>query len=311
MKIERMLSKKSYRMEMQGLLSASILALALVACSGKAGKQQSGPAGEPRDTALPAAQKKAEVIPEKSRKDEGVIWQERLAGYQITWTPDDIIARRGGTSSGGYSLKESTEKERKSDSLAVKGSEECVNEQKAKILSVVGPIVSMERSEYSNCPGAAHPNVTTWYVAVDVAKPDKMLKLTDFFEEKDILSALLDDAIVKKTLERANIFDRPKSLEDLMKHLTASPPDCHYQFSDDLLTRFAFHHLENSSVAVRLGLSHGIEACRGEVTQIGLLLPIPKKWEGFLKQAEERKEGFLMKDQKKVSEERGTTFTLK
>jgi len=38
------------------------------------------------------------------------------------------------------------------------------------------------------------------------------------------------------------------------------------------LTSFAFHHIKGDQVAVRVGLSHSYEVCRGTFAQVGLYL---------------------------------------
>ncbi|MEA2174920.1 MAG: hypothetical protein QOD00_2512 [Blastocatellia bacterium] len=143
-------------------------------------------------------------------------------------------------------------------------------------------------------------------------KRGKMVQLTDYFAEADILKALLADTIIQKALKSSG-KPRPQTLAALMKavYLQSVPVgECDYELSDDLLTRFAFHHLENERVAVRLGLSHAVETCRGSLVELGILLPIPAALKQPLLRAQSGTAGFLMKDQKKIAREQITSFTF-
>jgi len=74
-----------------------------------------------------------------------------------------------------------------------------------------------------------------------------------------------------------------------------------------MLRSFAFHHVKGNDVAVRIGLSHGCEVMRGNFTQLGVYLPMPKKMRSALERAASRKEDFLMKGAPGKSE---TTYRL-
>jgi hypothetical protein len=52
--------------------------------------------------------------------------------------------------------------------------------------------------------------------------------------------------------------------------------DCSYLFDKDLLSSFAFHHTDGQMVAIRFGLSHAAEMCRGGLTPIEIVLPVPE-----------------------------------
>src|SRR2546423_8529618 len=170
------------------------------------------------------------------------------------------------------------------------------------------------------CEQAAHPGGETRFVAVDLSKPagvrrgsDETLlpgnvaKLTDYFPAGEIHKALMADPIMQKALAGK----RPRTLAELLKLIGEAFPtvaedekSC-YMLDTDLLTRFAFHHVEGNKVAVRLGLS-GAGVCRYNLTQVGLLLPIPAALQQALAQAEAGSEGFLMS--RKVAAGRQTSL---
>jgi hypothetical protein len=172
---------------------------------------------------------------------------------------------------------------------------------------VVGSIISVERNDYVNCPGTAHPSVITWYSVIDAASPRRVVALNELFPERDIFAALMEDAIVKKTLAKAGV-PTPGSLPELIRTLAATEGECEYAFTEDMLSHFAFHHLEGDKVAVRIGLSHGVEACRGELTQLGLLLPVPASLASALKAADAGSGGYVMRDLKKIAGDAKSTI---
>lgn len=53
--------------------------------------------------------------------------------------------------------------------------------------------------------------------------------------------------------------------------------------------------------AIRIGLSHGCEAARGNLTQLGIVLNIPVKLKALLQEANTEKNGFFGKSIKKGS----------
>jgi hypothetical protein len=208
--------------------------------------------------------------------------------------------------------------------------DDCTYERTLTVLSVVGSLVSLRDNYYVTCTMEAHPGGETRYTALDLAKPGeaaykqdemnfdianpgKAVRLTDLFSEADIFNAMLADPFVKKQVEN---FRRdhpekpppPKTLDELTHSLwpDLDKGEC-YSVADDMFTRFAFHHIENGKVAVRLGLS-GAGPCREKLTELGILLPIPQSLKSALALADSGKEGFLMKDLKKVS--RGQTTKL-
>jgi hypothetical protein len=198
----------------------------------------------------------------------------------------------------------------------------CKERDDSKLLSMVGPILSFEEHSTGDCTREAHPDGKTSWHAVDLRRfdPDfalgngvdagKPAKLTDYFPADSVRDALLKDSVVQKALSTINVQARDiKSLDELMSYIgtglvysddansdTSSTrnPLC-FSMEKDLLSNFAFDHIEGNKVAVRIGLS-GAGTCRENLTQIGILLPIPPALKNALGDANSGKGGFLMKD---------------
>ncbi|MFN3428739.1 MAG: hypothetical protein ACK46X_02170 [Candidatus Sericytochromatia bacterium] len=212
---------------------------------------------------------------------ETVYWQGTSAGHAIRWTNRDLTFAPGGFSLRKASLQEHSEMDAG-----------CESAHTASLLSVVGPIVSRQEGRGGFCPGTAHPYAERTMAAVDLSKGAKPASLEQYFPSGQILSALLADRIIQQALSGEA---RPKTLGALIGALEGKMgPECAYGFSSDMLSRYAFHHVKGNRVAVRIGLSHGCEANRGGLTQLGVYLPIPASLAAPLKAAATGKQGFLM-----------------
>ncbi|HWA35025.1 MAG TPA: hypothetical protein VG737_12880 [Cyclobacteriaceae bacterium] len=155
------------------------------------------------------------------------------------------------------------------------------------LISYVGPYVTVLKSEYSYMKGAAHPNSERIFEVIDAAT-NKPVKLTDFFNEQDILTALMQDSYIKGALKKGVV---PKNLAQLAAGLENTDVA---RFGDYMYGSFAFHHVEPGKVAVRMGLAYSYGAASGAFTQLGFFLPIPEKLKAPLAAAAANKT--LMKD---------------
>jgi len=252
-----------------------------------------------------------------------VIWSGSSGGYAVQWTTSDINAQ---SASNPANVRYSAEAQAQEEITRIKKDNEeepraCTYDQDYTLMSVVGSVISIQDHYYLGCEREAHPSGESRFVAVDLSKPSKVptrrsedmdyampenvILLTEIFREEDILRALLADSLIKKALAESENPETPKTLAQLLAafdtgvSVATDDRNC-YSVSEDLLTRFAFHHIEGDKVAVRIGLS-GNGLCREFLTQIGILLPIPERLKASLANASAGKEGFLMKDQKRIS----------
>lgn len=105
--------------------------------------------------------------------------------------------------------------------------------------------------------------------------------MTDLFPELVLLDALLKDRVVEKSLAGR----KPKTIKELTRMADGG---CEIGFH--LLNEsFAFHHIQDDRVAVRIGLLHGCEVMRGNYTELGITLPMTSGLSPFLEDAERRK----------------------
>ena len=168
-----------------------------------------------------------------------------------------------------------------------------------RLLSAVGPYLSLEEGVYCDC-GGAHPTSVKRFRAIDLERSSQRspspASLTSIFPERNVLAALLGDPMVAGAL---GALPKPESLAALLQTLeeeTVKVKDCEYEFPDDLLSSFAFGDAEDGNVSVQLGLPSAAQVCRGEMIQLGLTLPTPQAIQAWLRDAKERRRGLLLVD---------------
>ncbi len=217
-----------------------------------------------------------------------MLWSGSSAGFQLTWSEADLRVQTG--NKPAVSLFPPLPK------LDPDPEFRCEYEWGLIPLSWVGPYLSYRQENYWGCMKTAHPGMLTEFQVKDLRAPSKAVSLNQLFPDSQILKALLADAVVIKALQKAPNKRKYNSTSELLAALNEGNGECEYYFGKDMLTHFAFHHIAGQQVAVRIGLSHGCEAARGNLTQLGILLPIPPALKAPLQQAFNRKAGFLMGD---------------
>lgn len=221
----------------------------------------------------PVAPKAAVAAPAPSpAAPDGATWSLRAGGNDIRWDKSDIRVASGGTqtfSAKSYLAKALGVSDYPAGSYL---------EASARVKSVVGGIMSLQTSCYYEVPDTAHPGGETRFVAINLAKPDQPVKLTDMFPEADVLKALLADRQVKAMLKYHGVKKAPKTLDALFSALELGTVETKwhaYSFSADVLTQFAIHHVEGNNAYVRLGMPSASGADRYAFGQLGLKLRIP------------------------------------
>jgi hypothetical protein len=178
--------------------------------------------------------------------------------------------------------------------------EMCTKTLDTEVLSKVGPFLSQQEDIDITCPRAAHPsNEHKFQTIVD----EKELEITNIFPPEDVYKALMNDALVKRALNQADLH--PKNYYELKAALNSDnglgipviDAKAPYRLDGKLFNEFAFHHLEGDKVAVRMKTDQVGGADRNLITQIGILLPVPEKYRENFQAADRRENGqFLMKD---------------
>ena len=283
-----------------------------------------------------------EMLPKPQRQNVSgeTIWHGQSGSLHIWWTTVDLYAERAGKVEGIWTP------------LAEKGFADFVAAEKAaeqpgekiqavrfeygrrfEVLSVVGSLISFA-DHYSIFYGYAAPGLDTRFTTIDLAKQGnityaygdktsvmdadltisgKIVKLTDYFTEQDILRALLADPVVKKAIASLDSLPSPRTLAELPELFAKNGyelGDSRYELRPDFLTRFAFHHLEGNKVAVRIGLPPHYGFNKAQHQQLGLLLEIPPALRTSLTLASTRQEGFMMKDSAMISNRQTTKFSF-
>jgi hypothetical protein len=298
------------------------------------------------ESAAPSQSQKAGASPEpqssgahgSETKDIAgeVIWNGDGGGLRIIWTTTDLYKRSGSETESIWGPLVQTGLD---DFVAVvlgnqpdkKNPERCSYERRFKVLSVVGTLVSFEDQYQDDC-GGAHPSADTRFTAVDLAKPGEVryarqddtpmmnidlakagpvVKLSDYFSERDILRALLAEPTIQRALATLDDKKQPQSLAELpalFKGDDYALGDLDFELRPDFLTRFSFHHIEGKTLAVRIGLPPHSGASRTLHKELEVFLPIPESLQEPLNLAAARRQGFLMSDAAQIAGNQLTVF---
>lgn len=278
----------------------------------------------PNSETLPqivAKQSEQNSPPQSSPQTTGkTIWKGFSGGIEIEWTTEDLFAKSGQKVEQIFSSLAKRGYDEFLDDISTvdktKGrSTNCDYRRDFELLSVVGTLVSFRDNEYVDC-GGAHPTTEMRFTTIDLArsgevvygqgdnamdvdlqKPGKAVKLTDYFADSDVLTTLLADRVIKRALANAPVSSPPRTLASLPEIFAKSDyvlNKTEVSLRPDFLTRFAFHHIEGDMVAVRLNLPSIAFAYRSQ--QIGLMLPIPSELRQPFALAAIGQGGFFMRD---------------
>ncbi len=154
----------------------------------------------------------------------------------------------------------------------------CVSYVSFKPLSIIGDQIQyLETSRDDPGKNCALRNVGNVRVISYDFKNKKNTKITDFFNEPEIVSNLLSDKIIQKFLN--NKKTTAKSIDELIEKLSDhNEKNCETALDRNIVYNFSIHHSEGSKIAVRLWLSYMCGLIPEDVAyqkgnlQIGLLL---------------------------------------
>lgn len=238
------------------------------------------------------------------------IWKGKSGKYAIEWSATNLKVTRA---AGPRSVFDAAADAKTAWSGFVRNSNGAPMEAEFtyRLLSAVGPYLSLEEGVYCDC-GGAHPTAVKRIRAIELDRsslgPPSPASLTSIFPERAVFAALMADPAVAKALRDD---PKPESLAGLLQTLqdeTVKVKDCEYEFPGDLLSSFAFHDSQDGSVSVRLGLPSAVEVCRGEMIQLGLTLPTPQARRAWFLEAKERRSGLLMVDAPRNGRSAVTSF---
>ncbi len=250
---------------------------------------------------------------EAEEKDE-VIWQGQGDDFTIRWTKTDITVinqHQETVFSAAALANKQFIADFQGEAATTKEHRDCQYNRDFILLSVVGTVASLQDSEYVHCQNMPHPTIETRFMSINLAKSGRPVKLTDLFAEADILKALLGDSLIKSTLEQAKPPQLPTTLKAFYETLEWSEilvKKCGYYLPADFLNQFAFHHVNDNQIAVRVKLQPLAPACQTKDRQLGFYLPIPANLQSTIKQAQVGKIGFLMQTSPTAAHKKTTSL---
>jgi hypothetical protein len=209
------------------------------------------------------------------------VWRGTAAGQPLVLSADDLRLGSAGSLKQAFWTGLGAPDGRKEE-----------HEASWQLLSVVGPLVSVESHVSGDAEGAAHPYAEAAIATYDMKRGGKPANLLDYFPPAPLYQALMGDKLVQTALKGKA---KPRDLTALLAAIAYyQSADCVWGFGDNLLRHFAFHHIQGNRVAVRFGLSHGCEVARGGLTILAIYLPIPRALAADLAAAQAGRQGFLV-----------------
>ncbi len=260
------------------------------------------------------------ALPSTNAAEEEAIWQGRSNGYDIDWRADRLDVLTSGK--GGLVLSFGSMAERDWHRVReLAGDRSGSMERTYSVLSAVGQWLSVEEGAYCDC-GGAHPSESRRVLAFDLSRSTtnagEPARLNQIFPDKYIMTTMLKNPLVRSALEEAGTSppDTLQALLDILNMRTVDVGECSFQFRRSLLSSFAFERLDGNSVTIKLALPAASEVCRGQTTDIELLLPLqdtlfdPKALYNLLSVAQTGDNGLLMPRASAIANGRVATFSF-
>ncbi len=282
------------------LVGAVIVGLAMIAGCDSADRPAKSADREPADTAGASDVRQPAIRLTEGRS----IWLGSTGVVGVDWSDSDLVvvglssdqdvlfsARREALAAFDEFARTMTT----TDSLGDLPT--CTYRRRVRLLSAVGPYVSYRFDTDGFCEGSVHPFGEIAYRTIDAgdAANVRTASLRDIFDDAVLYDALARDPIVRQALDSSGVReDPPRTLDALVAWLGAWTGGCEYAFPPDMLSRFAFYAVNGDSVSVRVALTYGCEAARGNLTQLGLRLPTPPALARALQRASGGDAGILM-----------------
>lgn len=180
--------------------------------------------------------------------------------------------------------------------------------QTSKILSIVGPLVSVKMGGSDYFPGAAHPNHWDIFRTYDSRKLDKTslqfdsANLLDVVDEVSFVAALKKDRVLSKLIPARSkrSFQAAKSVKELEEILGFGNLENCYSFPlyEGKVPAFAIYSYDSNSdeVSVRVALSAAAHVCQAEapLLQLGLKLKPTSEYRKLLQAQVSRRDGLFM-----------------
>ena len=255
------------------------------------------------------------ISSEKTPAD--LVWQGTNTEFEFNWSRENILVKKIASGEKVFSAKEFALKHLKNDFKSNFGDDgEPYFEDftfRYKIISISGNLLTLdEKTSYS-----PQSYMTERYLTVDLDAPEKAVALADFYDEKEIVNALLSNELIAKKMNREKIKP-PISLENFRsvfhskiteaKEVTKNQLDKCW-FPEDVFKSFAFAAISGEKVSVRLAIPCRAEMREDDVYPLELSMSLPEKLRQNLIAAADK--NLLANDFSSVSEKGETLINFK
>ncbi len=204
--------------------------------------------------------------------DQGSAEEVRISGNRLQWG-EDLFQRTNKDEKNIWQFEKENgnivakSKDGKVSKVVVRDIPAGNQQESYKILSSVGPYVCLEW----NYVNKSNPRASGRSYVVYNGQSGEKVRLMELFEEEDLLKAYLNDEVVLANIKGKKT---PTSIRELIERVDGG---CKMDMKLNLLESFAFHHLseDNDEISVHIALPNVCKGEEGELTKLGLYLPIP------------------------------------
>jgi hypothetical protein len=264
-------------------------------------------------------------------------FRREVRGVTLDVLPTDVTLTQAGEQRPFFSLRafEAERLRRELDGDGAKGDlrdsdsmKGCVRTIEVVPLAFTGDLLSLRETSETICPREAHPAGEARFATFAITRASEskrkpgdtgapmttaLVPLTEWVPAAALFTSLRRNALVRAALASAS--SPPTTLAELVAAAAESPPvvvekkSCH-AFPEDLLERFAPSHVEGGKLAVRLALP-GAAVCRTQLTELGIVVPLPRPLRAALTEASAGRAGFLGRNAPRQLAARPTRLELK
>lgn len=245
-----------------------------------------------------------------------VIWHGRSGGYDVTWSADDVSARRVSDGRPVLSLRRNAESEWRDIAALDPGGRQPEHEVRYRVLAVVGPLVSVEHLYHLRAGGfeSSGVHIFTWDLSRSTLEMPATATVTDWFDDPPLVRALTADSTVRELMASVRVRELAtfQAFRDTIYWGRVRRADevwgtCSYSPSAFVRSEFAPYRADGDRLVLRFGFP-GEARCSAKLLPVDVVVPVPAPLRRALADAAAGRAGFLMADAERIAAGRETVI---
>lgn len=230
-----------------------------------------------------------------------VIWTGRSGGFNVTWSERDISATRLADGVRVFSERRIAHRWWRALRTGLSHTADVLDcTYRARLLSVAGPVLSVEEEELcrtSGAPIAWHRFASYDLERSTLAQPFA-IAAPEVVAEQELVAALQKKPLLRDALGSASGLTSLSALIARLanRRLRAAGATCAYELRDLFPAEFALETVKEGRVALRFSLPAADPACPERMIELSVVAAPTVRFAPIVSAAASRSTGFLMKD---------------